>query len=252
MDKKQELQEKLYEFPYHYLPSLRNGNFTQHQYWSWGLRYLGRIQIVFDILQKLEFKSLIDIGCGDGRFLREVDNQFKGKKLLGIDYSETVISLARKMNPDLCFIQKNIISTSLNDRFDVATLLDVIEHIPIESIEPFMKAVSDVIRPGGNLIISVPHTNEKLFPKHYQHFNSAKLTKLLKNDFQVVRFIPFDYISLILKLFLKLSGGSGKYFIITHAGMNNFLFRFYKRYCLYGKGEKSCMKIVCIARKKSI
>ena len=252
MDNKQDLQEERYEFPYHYLPSIRNGNFSQHQYWSWGFRYLGRIQIVFDILQKLEFKSLIDIGCGDGRFLRDVNNLFKGKRLLGIDYSETAISIARQMNPDLCYKQTNIVSTSLNDRYDVATLLDVIEHIPLESLNPFMKSVSDLIRPGGQLIISVPHTNEKLFPKHHQHFNSAKLRTLLKNDFHMIRFIPFDHISLLLKLFIKLSGGSGKYFIITHAGMNNLLFRYYKMYCLYGKGEKRCMKIACIARKKSI
>ncbi len=50
---------------------MREGRFSQLRHWSWGYRYLGRLQVVFDLLDGLEFDSLLDVGCGDGRFLRE-------------------------------------------------------------------------------------------------------------------------------------------------------------------------------------
>jgi ubiquinone/menaquinone biosynthesis C-methylase UbiE len=59
------------------------------------------LQVVFDILDREGFDSLLDVGCGDGRFLRETDQRYGNKKILGIDYSETAISLAKRMNPHL-------------------------------------------------------------------------------------------------------------------------------------------------------
>lgn len=252
MDCHQKIQEEQYSFPYHYLPSFVKGNFSQNQYWSWGYRYLGRLQVVFDLLCKVEFESLIDIGCGDGRFLKEVNTRFSQKRLLGIDYSETAIALAKRMNPDLRYEYKNILSSSITEIFDVVTLLEVIEHIPAEKLRDFMSAVSNVLRPGGYLIITTPHTNVRLIPKHFQHFNSTKLKELLRDGFDQLQCIPFDYISLFLRVFLRLLGGSGKYFIITQPEFNNAFFRYYMKHCLYGTGEAGCHRIACVAQKNNL
>ena len=41
-------------------------------------------QLALDQLAKIGFTTLADIGCGDGRFLREVAQAYPGKQLLGI------------------------------------------------------------------------------------------------------------------------------------------------------------------------
>ena len=94
-------QESQYTFPYHYIPSFENGHFCQHLYWSWGLQYIGGIELVLSILAEEPVESLVDIGCGDGRFLREVSMRFPAKTLSGIDNSSRAINLAKAMNPDL-------------------------------------------------------------------------------------------------------------------------------------------------------
>ncbi|MFH1964905.1 MAG: hypothetical protein ABIJ42_05120, partial [Acidobacteriota bacterium] len=46
-------QEVQYSYPYHYLPIMTREGFSQHRYWSWGYRYLGRLKVVFDLLHGL-------------------------------------------------------------------------------------------------------------------------------------------------------------------------------------------------------
>ena len=249
MDAQQKLQVQAYRIPYHYLPVIEQGRFSQHQYWSWGYRYLGRLQITFELLAKISFQSLFDIGCGDGRFLREVQSRFGGKRLLGIDYSEEAVRWARSLNPELKFEVADICQQPLDERFDVVTLLEVIEHIPCEQLPEFLRAVTGHLNPGGWLILSAPHTNTRLEHKHYQHFNSARLCELFQKDYDPVWCVPFDYIDWTMRLFLKLLGGSGGYYIITHAGLNNFFFRRYMRHCLYGTGEARCHRIAAMAQK---
>jgi SAM-dependent methyltransferase len=252
MDTQQELQELAYHIPYHYLPVVEQGCFSQHQYWSWGYRYLGRLQITLELLEKISFQSLLDIGCGDGRFLREVQSRFGSKRLLGIDYSEEAVRWARALNPELKYEVMDICQYPLDERFDAVTLLEVIEHIPCGQLPEFLRAVTRHLNPGGWLILSAPHTNTRMEPKHYQHFNSVKLCELLQNDFDPVRCVPFDCIDWPMRLFLKLLGGSGQHFIITHAGLNTLFFQRYIRHCLYGTKEIRCHRIAAMARKRSI
>ena len=90
-------------FPYHYIPSFEGGHFTQHLYWSWGIHYLGAIEYLLVLLGDESFESLVDVGCGDGRFLREVSKRFSDVTLMGFDHSQRAINLARALNPQLDF-----------------------------------------------------------------------------------------------------------------------------------------------------
>jgi len=242
------LQEEQYSFPYHYLPSYTDGKFGQHRHWSRGYQYLGRLEIAFDLLGDLSFRSLIDIGCGDGRFLAAVARRFPSPRLLGVDNSETAIRLAGQMSPRLQFEQRDVIRSRPDEQFDVATLLDVIEHIPPELLPAFMAAVARIVRPGGHIIVTAPHTNVPTISKHYQHFNSASLGNLLGDGFVDLRFVTFDHISRKLKALFRLMGGAGNYYIVTHAGLSGALFRYYVEHCLRGHDESRCQGIACIAR----
>lgn len=251
MDKQTARQEEQYRFPYHYLPTYDGTRFSQLQHWSWGYRYLGRLEVTLDLLGTLAFRSLVDVGCGDGRFLAEVRQRWPDRTVLGIDSSETAVALARRIIPDVPLMTRDILHSPLDQRFDVATLLDVIEHVAPESLPAFLQAVSRCLRPGGYLVLTAPHRNEPHIAKHYQHFDSANLRQMLSGAFSEPRFVFFDRRSWRSHLAWKLLGGSGQFYIITHSGLNTFMFNHYRRRCLYAPDERSCLRLACVAQKAS-
>lgn len=250
MDTKQEIQNKQYKYPYHYIPTLNDGHFTQTLYWSWGFRYLGGIQVVLDQLEELNFDSLIDVGCGDGRFLRDVRDQYGKADLLGIDYSKRAIDIAKAMNPHIRYENVNILEKDLKTTFDVATAIEVLEHIPPNDLSEFVKIISDIINDEGYFILTVPHQNKPVSDKHYQHFSSEKLNQILSPYFSEIEFITFDSPSRVLKFLSNILGGNGNNYVITNAGLNNWFFKIYKNKFLYKENENRCSRIAAVCKKK--
>lgn len=247
----QEIQEIEYEFPYHYVPTVGEQGFRQHFYWSWGFRYLGGLQIAQELSFESTCESLLDIGCGDGRFLQQVSSQYDGTRLLGIDYSQKAVSLAKALSPHVEFQCLDILAGEpLSEEFDVVSLVEVIEHIPPESLPDFISKAAEYLNPTGRLVLTVPHVNQIVGDKHFQHFDSVSLRALLDPHFTDIEFYPFDYPSRILGLWFRLLGRAGKYFIITWPPILNKFHAYYRRHCLYGKDESTCMRIACVAKRR--
>jgi len=249
LDDKRQIQEAEYEYPYHYIPTWENDRFSQTNYWSWGFRYLGGLQVVFDQLENLSFDSLIDIGCGDGRFLREVAKRYPNAKLLGVDISERAIRLAKAMNPDLNYKTINIIKESLTDRFDLATSIEVLEHILPSQVEPIIEAIANVLNDNGWLILTVPHVNKPVQDKHYQHFSSKQFRELIVPYFRNIVFIPIDVKTKVMAIMQRLIGGEGNHFVVTNHVLLSLFYRLYKNRYLYTNNEQKCMRIVAICQK---
>ena len=66
---------------------------------------------------KPKAKTILDLGCGTGR--HDALLVKKGYKVLGIDKSLHMVSLAKKNNPDLRFKTSDIKSFKSNEKFDV-------------------------------------------------------------------------------------------------------------------------------------
>lgn len=242
-------QEDQYEFPYHYIPSIENGNFTQHLYWSWGINYLSGLNLVFSLLSKEEFKSLVDIGCGDGRFLYEVDSRFKNVDLLGIDFSKQAIDLAKSMSRNIRYECINICSAKQPlKKFDVVTLIEVLEHIPIEQVDLFIESLAKYLKPSGRLIITVPHRNKAVSSKHFQHFDSESLYSCLSSFFEVESLCYFEkksrFFNYLVNPFLR-----NKIFILNNKFLLNRIFRFYRKY-LVSCNENKCGRILFVGKKR--
>lgn len=243
-------QEAQYVEPYHYLPEVSEAGFRQHRFWSWGYRYLGRLKVVVELLEGIAFESLLDVGCGDGRFLKELHAVFRNKTLCGIDRSERAISLARSSNPGADYRCIDIRDLPMAEPWDVVTLLEVLEHIPPAELPEFMSEVAGRIKPGGALIVTVPHINQERPEKHYQHFDEGGLTALLSGNFVIDRTILFDNINWRMRLFLKFMGGSGKHFVITNQKLNNLLYNYYLRHCITGGSPTRCERIAVLAYRR--
>jgi SAM-dependent methyltransferase len=251
LDEEQEIQELQYEFPYHYIPETdHNDSFSQTKQWSWGYRYLGGIQVVFEILDDCDFDSIIDIGCGDGRFLRELNKQYPEVSTLGIDYSQRAINMANAMNPDIIYEHIDITEEKPNRQFDIACLIEVLEHIPPEDIPEFIESVTDVLCENGKLILTVPHINKSVQDKHYQHFNQEKLSRIFEDEFDILDFIYFDQQSPIIHRLQKLLGGRGSHYVITNKTIKSIFWQVYTSHYLY-TNESRCGRIAMIAKKKT-
>ena len=79
------------------------------------------------LMQKLEFKSVIDIGCGDGQFVTEFINQGI-TEIRGIEGNWILDSLDITAAPwlELADLTKEL---NLVSRFDLAICLEVAEHL---------------------------------------------------------------------------------------------------------------------------
>jgi len=80
-------------------------------------------------LQGLAFRSVLDVGCGEGTMLRELFKDRDDLRLAGTDISPLAVSLATTKNPDHEFILLDLGQAPLKDRFDLVICSEVIEHI---------------------------------------------------------------------------------------------------------------------------
>ena len=244
------VQEEQYSFPYHYIPDCSNGSFSQVKHWSWGHHYLGGIEVVMELCDEKEWDSLLDIGCGDGRFISELYKK-SNKVLAGYDYSKRAINMAKALNPQIDYKQINILDDDQNHdnsrQYDVVTLIEVVEHIDPIDLPKFIEKAMLYIKPGGRLILTVPHLNKSVLDKHFQHFNSEKLKKLLGGHFSDLKMSFIDKNSRILQLFLNLLGGKGNKYIITEPKLNKLFYKFYRNNYLHCKNENECGRIAVVA-----
>jgi 2-polyprenyl-3-methyl-5-hydroxy-6-metoxy-1,4-benzoquinol methylase len=184
MSSKFDLQDDLYTFPYHYLPVVaKGGSVHLHQQLSWGLEYLTYMTFAVELIRERRPESLLDVGCGDGRLL----NMLQGLpiKMLGVDLSPRAISLAQAMNPNLDFLCRDV--ADLEEQYEMVTILEVLEHIPDETMSTFIADTAQRLKASGMLLVSAPSVNVPLNKKHYRHYDLSLLERTLFPYFEISR-----------------------------------------------------------------
>jgi len=246
-DRQHQIQESRYQFPYHYIPSCEDGKFVQARVLSWGYEYLAYTRFVLSKIRALRFDSLLDAGCGDGRFLFELRKMFPDKKLAGIDISETAIRYAEALSPDVTYLCGNVRnSAELQRDFDIITAIEVFEHIPPDGLPGFVKALAERLKCNGVLALTVPSKNTPMARKHYQHFDLESLRETLKPHFAVAEHFFINRISRWVKWMECLL--VNRFFILNHQGLLNRLYRSYER--LWLNAEQHNAKRICALCRK--
>jgi 2-polyprenyl-3-methyl-5-hydroxy-6-metoxy-1,4-benzoquinol methylase len=147
------------------------------------------------LVRYINIGRILDIGCGDGLFLKYFKNC--GWEVQGIDFGETASNYARDILGVDVFPGSLEQAKYQSGSFDVVSLYAVLEHLPdpIQSL----KEINRILKPEGVLFISVPNfesLESKIFrerwvaikaPAHLYHFTPATLqTFLLKAGFAIV------------------------------------------------------------------
>ena len=200
------LQDRLYKFPYHYLTDLKNDTPQIGKNLHWGFEYLSYMSLVRSELYKLDFDTILDIGCGDGYLLNTLDKKCEKH---GVDLSEKAISFAKAFSVDAKFEVLDIFD--IKKQYDIVSLIEVIEHISDEFLPDFIKQAISLIngrreRGGGYLVISVPTTAIPLNKKHYRHYTEELLDEHLLLSSGKLRLISSKRVyidNFLLRFFIK-------------------------------------------------
>ena len=109
-------------------------------------------QTVFDLLPAVAGKTILDAGCGSGRYLQALRG--RGARLLGIDLSEAMLERARRQRADVARADFRALP------FKSETIDLVICSLALGDIAELDQALGEiarVMRPGSHTIYSVVH-----------------------------------------------------------------------------------------------
>jgi SAM-dependent methyltransferase len=249
LSKQKQLQENQYYYPYHYLPFRDHNGFSQTQYLGWGYEYLSYIDYIIEKLAEKRFNSLLDVGCGDGRFLFELSRKSSCQNLTGIDYSKKAITFAKAFNPTINFICADLTNENIpiDRKYDIVTCIETLEHIHPDDLNRFIQNLHFCTIKGGLLLLTVPSLNRPLHDKHYQHFTIENLTELLepyfiKTSHSFINRNNFFVRSILQRFF------ANRYFIINEKKILNTLYNFYIKHFLVAN-QNDCYRIFTIFKK---
>jgi SAM-dependent methyltransferase len=98
--------------------------------------------------------QLLEIGCGQGNFLRQAAN--RGFDVTGVEYSRFACERARANLDARGRVLQGEITVLANEAaaYDVCVLCDVIEHV--RDPAAFLRHIVRLLRPGGILLVVTP------------------------------------------------------------------------------------------------
>jgi cyclopropane fatty-acyl-phospholipid synthase-like methyltransferase len=152
----------------------------------------------YDCLPSDREARILDIGCGDGKFLFFLKQ--KGYlRMEGIELSAELADIAsRKVG---CTVHAVLDTLSFLSRhrqsYNTIAMNDVLEHIPKEETIRFLAAIKAALAPGGNLVVNVPQVSglTSLYCRYNDFTHQVVFTEmslkqvLLLGGFRQVRFI---------------------------------------------------------------
>ena len=138
--------------------------------------------------------SIIDIGCGNGDFLKYIHQKNSALNLTGIDFTPNTSV------EGIEFLQGDILTLNLKRQYDVVVSIGVFEHV--SNVRLLVKKVYDLCSQGGLVIITTINdrgilyaaarllykigyrtAKKRLYSKHHvNHFNVSSINRLVENS----------------------------------------------------------------------
>ncbi len=103
-------------------------------------------------LNSLDFDTLLDVGCGSGDFLRQMQGALGIEKIMGIDLSPVMVSRTAEQGiPSQC-----IDLCDLNGKYDVITaVFDMLNYLDKEALKRFLLCVNEHLNEGGYFLCDI-------------------------------------------------------------------------------------------------
>lgn len=141
-----------------------------------------RLAAILELKDKYVLNSVMDVGCGDGRFLKQLGAV---KVRTGIDYSAQMIELARAANPEIRFAridlnaEEDLKKLDELGAYDFITMLGVVHYLssPLKAIRGLSKCSHE----QGRLVVSFRNRLLNASPSSKYHaspLNQANIKRL--------------------------------------------------------------------------
>ncbi len=137
-----------------------------------------------DHIQKHKPKRIIDIGCGYGRYLKAIRNQFSDIELYGSDISSTQIAYAKKYlsNDNINLLISDSTKFDFqNNFFDLSIGYSLWEHIPPKIFNTVYNEISRISKKGYFLEFDRTSNNKMALKNKHNHVFENNLETNFKN-----------------------------------------------------------------------
>ena len=154
---------------------------------------------VNSIINEISPNTILDVACGPGTFLGQLQKK-KNCEYYGADIAKNQIDYANKKysSNNLKFIEsKDALFPFEDNKFDLVTGLEFIEHITPESLSNNLSEIKRCLKKNGYLILTTPNyqslwpilefvvskiTSQNYIEQHISKFNGKSLLQKLENE----------------------------------------------------------------------
>ena len=114
---------------------------------------------IYNARLSLDYKNILDVGCGDGRHSRDIATGGKGRTVLALDVDQVQnsknLDIISVPNLKFAFGGAEDIPSG-NAIFDVVFFFKSLHRVPMEFMGKAMQEIYRVLKPGGRVYISEP------------------------------------------------------------------------------------------------
>jgi SAM-dependent methyltransferase len=150
--------------------------------------------------------EVLDVGCGNGGFLRALRGEFSRWELSGTEFDRRNEKALKKIRGFRKLYDSQ--STPPAASFDLISLVHVLEHMAAPS--EYLKGLRPLARPGARVLIQVPDAERNPFimpvADHASHFSRKSLRQVAERAGIRVKSVRHDVVARELTLLGEWSG----------------------------------------------
>jgi SAM-dependent methyltransferase len=169
-------------------------------------------RLIKQLARQVTFKSVLDVGCGQGSLLLELMAEHPHIEPHGVDISPSAIDFARRKVPRGTFGLLDLVHEAHPRTYDLVICSEVLEHIA-EDVAA-MKNLEKMT--GGHLIVTTVQGRMRSFEAgevgHVRNYGRGELVeKLQLAGFDIVKHIDwgFPFYSPLYRNYLEMTGSKG-------------------------------------------
>lgn len=172
-------------------------------WWYIGMKEIW-VKILPEVTKKNKFKNILDLGCGTGGNLTELE---KFGDAEGLEYSDYALRLCKE-NKHKCFQGSVLDLKKITKKYQLVTIFDVLYQFEKDRVSDILLKVKNLTEAGGFIMIREPAFNIA-FGRH--DIEVGTKTRFTKKDFieifyeigYEIKFITYLNFLLFLPIILK-------------------------------------------------
>jgi len=140
---------------------------NSHYYPTWKWENEQAIDVLKNNFNSEDNFSILEIGCGEGFFLKAVRNFFHNADLHGLELNAQVVEKLQGQNYSVYNQDLDSHANQKPESYNFIVAFQVLEHVP--DVQSFINSCLRALKPGGILFFGVPNNGSYLFKNDFFH-----------------------------------------------------------------------------------